>query len=276
MSGLRDDFAALVAPGDRADLARAALHVARLAYPALDADRWLGELDALAAAVRPRLGPGVTPADAVTELSAHLFGACGFRGNQDDYYDPRNSFLNDVLERRTGIPISLAIVLIETGARLGLPFEGVGFPGHFLVRTPGPAGPVLRDPFFGGRVLDDDELLARFRAVAGPQATAVPAAALERAPTPAILTRMLHNLLRVYLERDEHQQALAAVDLALVLVPDSAEDVRVRGLLYERLECPQAALADLRRYLELAPEAPDAQAIHERLIRLGRSATTVH
>src|SRR5262245_28586919 len=140
MMALRDDFAALVAPGERTDLARAALHVARIGYPSIDVDHWLAELDDLATAVRQRLGTVTGPAEAVAVLAEHLFEACGFRGNQEDYYDPRNSFLNEVLARRTGIPITLAVVLLETGRRLGLDLEGVGFPGHFLVRVPGASG----------------------------------------------------------------------------------------------------------------------------------------
>jgi regulator of sirC expression with transglutaminase-like and TPR domain len=276
MTGLRDDFAALVAPGARTDLGRAALHIARIGYPTLDVAHWLAALDDLAASVQPHLTAGMSLNDRVDVLAARLFGSAGFRGNADDYYDPRNSFLNDVLERRIGIPITLAVVLIETGARLALPIEGVGFPGHFLVRTPGPGGLVLRDPFFGGRVLDDDELLARFRAVVGPGATSVPPAAVVRADTPAILTRMLRNLLHVYVEREDHAHALAAVDLLLVLAPDSCDDLRTRGLLYERLECHAAARADLCRYLDLAPDAPDAAGVRERIVRLGRAGTTLH
>src|SRR2546426_2959641 len=159
MSGLREDFAALVAAGERTDLARAALAIARIAYPDLDPAPSLRQLDDLAAAVRPRLYPQASPEAAVTELAGYLFGECGFRGNQEDYYDPRNSFLNDVLERRTGLPITLALVFMEAGARLGLSITGVGFPGHFLVRVEGDAGPVVLDPFFDGCVLDPAELL---------------------------------------------------------------------------------------------------------------------
>jgi regulator of sirC expression with transglutaminase-like and TPR domain len=276
MTALRDEFAALVAPGDGADLARGALTIARIAYPTLDVDRWLGELDALADGVRSRLAPGMSPADAVDALATQLFGDGGFRGNQDDYYDPRNSFLNDVLTRRIGIPISLAVVLIETGARLGLTLEGIGFPGHFLVRGPGPTGPVFRDPFFGARVLDADDLLVRYRTALGPGAAAVPPSALAPARTPAILTRMLRNLLHVYLERDDAAHALPTADLLLVLVPDAPDELRMRGVLYERLECAAAALADFRRYLELAPDAPDAGAVRERVVRLARTGTVLH
>ena len=276
MGGLREDFAALVAAGERTDLARAALAIARIAYPDLDPVPSLRQLDDLAAAVRPRLYPQASPEVAVTELAGYLFGECGFRGNQEDYYDPLNSYLNDVLERRTGIPITLSVVLIETGARLGLGIEGVGFPGHFLVRVAGSRGPLVLDPFFGGRAIGERELLARYRAFVGSDAPALPPDALATTGTPAILTRMLRNLLRAYLDQKDHARALAAADLLLVLVPDSADEVRVRGLLYEHLECFGAALGDFRRHLELAPEAPDAERIRERVARLVRIATAIH
>src|SRR5438445_11901588 len=167
MGGLRQDFAALLAAGGQTDLARAALAIARIAYPDLDPAPYVRQLDDLAAAVRPRLFPRASPEAAVTELAGYLFGECGFRGNQEEYYDPRNSYLNDVLERRTGIPISLSLVFIEVSRRLGLAVEGVGFPGHFLVRVAGQRGSLLLDPFFGGRRVDQAELLERLRALPG-------------------------------------------------------------------------------------------------------------
>ncbi len=275
MGGLREDFTALVAAGERTDLARAALTIARIAYPDLDPAPSLRRLDDLAAAVRPRLFPQASPEVAAAELAGYLFRECGFRGNQEEYYDPRNSYLNDVLERRLGIPITLSVVLIEIGARLGLPVEGVGFPGHFLVRLAGSRGPLLLDPFFGGREIGEQELLARYRAAAGADAPALPPDALAPTGTRAILTRMLRNLLRVYLEQKDHTHALAAAELVLVLVPDSADETRVRGLLYEHLECFGAALTDFRRYLELAPEAPDAEQIRGRMARLVRMAAAI-
>jgi len=276
MGTVREDFAALVAAGERTDLARAALTIARIAYPTLDPDPSLRELDTLAAAVRPRLFPDAAPDVAARELSAYLFGERGFRGNRDEYYDPRNSYLNDVLTRRTGIPISLSVVFIETGARLGLAIEGVGFPGHFLVRVPTATGALILDPFFGGRAIDDAELLSRYRALHGEDVSALPRDALETTGTLAILTRMLRNLLRIYLERKESPHALAAADLLLVLAPDSPDELRIRGLLYEELECFGPALDDVRRYLTIAPDAPDAEQMQERVARLVRLASTIH
>src|SRR5207247_10303017 len=275
MGGLRQDFAALLAAGGQTPLARAALAIARIAYPDLDPAPYVRQLDDLAAAVRPRLFPRASPEAAVTELAGYLFGECGFRGNQEEYYYPRNSYLNDVLERRTGIPISLSVLLIETGVRLGLGIEGVAFPGHFLVRVAGSRGPVLLDPFFSGRPIGERELLARYRTFLGSDAPALPPEALATAATPGILTRMLRTLLRVYLDRNDHAHALAAAELLLVLVPDSADELRMRGLLSERLEGLRAATDDFRRDLDLAPAAPDAAQIHARLTRRVRTAATI-
>jgi regulator of sirC expression with transglutaminase-like and TPR domain len=279
LSRLRDEFAAVLATGDSPDLGRAALAIARIGYPELDPAPYLAELDALAAAATPHLPSGAPDADAVRAVAGFLFRERGFRGNEEDYYDPRNSFLNDVLVRRTGIPITLAVVLIETSARLGLRVEGVGFPGHFLVRAPGEQAPVLLDPFAGGRIVREEELLTRLQALAGSErrkVTAVPNDAVQRTDTRAILARMLRNLLRIYLERDDPTHALVTVDLLSTLVPVTPELLRVRGLLYERLECFAAALQDLRTYLELVPSAPDASDMRARLSRLARAAATLH
>jgi len=279
MPGLRERFATLVA-SPSCDLARAALEIARIGYPDLDPTTSLRALDALADGLRPRLATGDAGGAAARLLTSFLFGERGFRGNRDDYYDPRNSFLNDVLERRTGIPISLSVVAIEVGRRLGIPLEGVGFPGHFLVRAPGPQGPLFVDCFGGGAVVDHDSLLERLRALAeangGPDFDRVPSRFLEPTSMPGILARMLRNLLRIYLERHEHARALAAVDLLLVLTPRSAEDVRTRARLYEALECFASAADDLRRYLSLAPRAEDAAAVREQLDRLASGAPTLH
>ena len=265
---LRDEFAALVGAGERADLARAALAIARIAHPGLDPAPSLRRLDALAAGAPAGADAGA--------LAAHLFGAGGFRGSETDYYDPRNSCLNDVLERRMGIPITLSVVFMEVAARCGLRVEGVGFPGHFLVRATGGPLPLLLDPFFGGRPVDEAQLLARYRALQGVDVPALPPDALAATGTTGILARMLRNLLRIYLQRGDHPRALDAADLVLVLVPDSADELRVRGLLYAQLDCFGAAAADLRRYAELVPDAPDAARIRERADRLARAASTVH
>ena len=277
MRPLRDDFAALVGREADCGLARGALEIARIAYPALEPSQYLTKLDELAEGTRARMAGGLPPEAVARAVGDHLFRTCGFRGNAEDYYDPRNSFLNDVLDRRTGIPISLSVVFIEVTRRLGVTADGVGFPGHFLVRVAGERGPVLLDPFFGGRTVGDEELIERLRALpGGRQLNEVPPDAVQVASTPEVLARMLRNLLRVYAERRDTSLALAAVDLLLVLSPDSADDLRMRGALYESLDCAAAALADFRRYLALAPTAPDADDVRERLTRLARTNPTLH
>jgi regulator of sirC expression with transglutaminase-like and TPR domain len=276
----RSRFAKII-QSPRCELGRGALEIARIAYPDLDPARWLAELDRLADEVRPRLLPSFSAVDRALTVSRVLFGECGFRGNAEDYYDVRNSFLNDVLTRRTGIPITLSTVLMEVGNRVGVPFEGVGFPGHFLVRVPAGAGdPLILDPFHGGQRVDDDELLDRLRTLAdanqGPRFENVPPEFLTPTSARAMLGRMLRNLLRIYLERDADAEALLAVDLLLVLTPQGADEIRTRGYLYDRLGCPAAAAADFRRYLELAPEAEDIEQIRTRLSRLLDDTPTLH
>ena len=277
MRPLRDDFAALVGREADCGLARGALEIARIAYPALEPSQYLTKLDELAEGTRARMAGGLPPEAVARAVGDHLFRTCGFRGNAEDYYDPRNSFLNDVLDRRTGIPISLSVVFIEVTRRLGVTADGVGFPGHFLVRVAGERGPLLLDPFFGGRTVGDGELIERLRTLpGGRQLNAVPPETVRAASTPEVLTRMLRNLVRVYLDRRDTALALAAVDLLLVLLPDSPDDLRTRGALYESLDCAAAALADFRRYLALAPTAPDADDVRERLTRLARTNPTLH
>ncbi len=275
---LREAFASAVAGAGRLDLARAALALARIGHPELDPAPSLARLDQLALAARPDVDAAGDPAGGLLAIARHLFSIDGFRGNADDYYDPRNSFLNDVLERRLGIPISLAVVLIEVGHRCGIAVEGVGFPGHFLVRAAGADGPVLLDPFFG-RPVDLPELLARLEALSPPGRppfTEVPSHFLAGASPPAILGRMLRNLLQVYRQRDEPERALAAVDLMLVLDPDGRDELRIRARLLEKLECWGAAAADLRRWLALAGNADDADRVRARVAELARLAPPTH
>jgi regulator of sirC expression with transglutaminase-like and TPR domain len=284
LDDLRRRFAHATAAGDGARLAPAALVIARIGHPDLVPEPSLAALEALAADVRPRLAASDPPERRAAELARYLFEEQGFRGNRDDYYDPRNSFLNDVLERRMGIPITLALVLIEVGARVDVRLEGVGFPGHFLVRVTGCRDDHLLDPFFGGRPIGYDELRDRLRAfyaasgapAGGNLQRALPQV-LQSTGTLGMLSRMLANLLAIYRERDAHDQALATVELLLALWPDAPEYLRLRGLLYEQLECFASALADFRRYLALATDTSASAEIRAHLERLEQvTDTTLH
>jgi len=252
-------FAALVAlPDDRLDLLEAALLLAE-ADPPPDAAACRRELDALAQSAAARLRQDGSVRARVAALGQALFDDAGFRGNQEDYYDERNSFLHEVLRRRTGIPITLALVLIEVGRRLGLALEGVNFPGHFLLRHRSAEGDVLLDPF-SGQVLSEADCAELLRNLAGPQAELTPGL-LRAAPSRAILRRMLTNLKGIYLQRHAWPQALDCVERLLLLVPDEPDELRDRGLLHHRLERHDRAVADLERYLLLAADDPAAESV---------------
>ena len=211
-------------------------------------------------------------------LSEHLYEELGFRGNEQDYYDPKNSLLPDVLDRKLGIPISLALVYCEVAKRVGVRARGVSFPGHFLVRVDGPGRedePVAVDPFFGGRRLDVpalQKLLAR----ATPSQTFSVAEHLAPAGSRSMLVRMLINLKWIYATRGDFARALLALDRIISLNPDSVPALRERGMLAARLGSVEAARADLSRLLELVPQAPDAAAIRQRLEELRGKASVLN
>jgi regulator of sirC expression with transglutaminase-like and TPR domain len=272
-------FAGLMAGSDaHIDLADAALLVARQEYPDLDPGPYLRRLDAMAAALRPRLDPHGDAVGSILALNDYLFGELGFAGNRDDFRDPRNSFLNEVLDRRLGIPITLSLVYLEVGWRLGLPLRGVSFPGHFLVKLEIEDGEVILDPFLRGASLSLDDLASRIQGLAAtqrPTRASLPRL-LAAASNKVILLRMLHNLKQTYLEREDYPRALSTLEWILAAVPNDPREIRDRGTVYERLECAKAALADLRRYLELAPEAADAEAIRVRVVELHQAVARLN
>jgi regulator of sirC expression with transglutaminase-like and TPR domain len=265
-------------PDERLNLAEAALLIAADEYPDLDIDTYLQRLDELAVSVRHSLPEEAGLEETVVALNHFLFVDQGFTGNADDYYDPRNSFLNDVLDRKLGIPITLSILYLEIGHRLGLPLEGVSFPGHFLVKCATNEGDVVLDPFWGGMPLSEDDLRDRLEETCGkPQAVSAPLAALlSTAGKREILVRMLRNLKGVYLKREETLKALGTVNRILQVEPDLPEEIRDRGRLYERLECFRPAVADFSRYLVLAPTAEDAPDVQYRLVELRHLAANIN
>lgn len=253
MSDPRERFTAAVAlPEHEIDLAEAALLVAAEEYPELDVDEYLGRIDSLAASVAPRLDGLASLAERVATLNDFLFRERGFVGNQDRYDDPRNSFLNDVLDRGQGLPITLAILYVEVARRVGLPAQGVGFPGHFIAKLEGEPE-ILVDAFFG-RTVSLEECTERLRAMLGEDAELSPADHLRAASRREILARLLTNLKHVYVRDGDWMRALACSDRLLVLIPDAPSELRDRGLVYERLECYMAAVADFERLIEILPD----------------------
>ena len=244
-------------PDDQVDLARAALLVAQEEYPQLPVEPYLSRLDALAEEVKGRLSNETAPLVVLQELLHTLFHLNTFRGNREAYYDPRNSFLNDVLDRKRGIPLTLGMVVLEVGWRLELPMTGVNFPGHFLVRFEGEEVRLLVDPFDGGRVRFEDEAQDLLDRVYGGMVRVQPAF-LRPASRRDMLVRLLTNLKGVYLNARDHRRALAAVERILVIHPTSPSEIRDRGTLLARMGRTEEALEQLEWYLDYAPEAADA------------------
>jgi regulator of sirC expression with transglutaminase-like and TPR domain len=199
-----------------------------------------------------------------------LFQEESFRGNAEEYYDPRNSFLNDVLDRHVGIPITLAILYLETGWRLDLPLEGVNFPGHFMVRYAGEAVRLLVDPFQSGLIRFEDEAQNLLDHVYGGSVQLEPEF-LRTAGRRDILVRLLSNLKGIYHNQHDDRRALSVIERILLVKPSSPDDVRDRGMALVRLGREREGAAVLREYLDLAPDADDVTRIRLVLEQLGTS-----
>ena len=247
----------------RISLAEAALMVAQDAYPDLDIQARMGDIERLGATLAKRLPPDFSTTHRLIALNNYLFGELGFAGNHDEYYDPRNSFLNDVLARKTGIPITLSILYLEVGQQLGLKLKGVSFPGHFLVKVRVTGGELVLDPFAGGKSLSEEELRERLAQFAGKEAArSLPLEDFLEPATPRqILARLLRNLKGIYLEQDDLDRALGVMNRLVILLPDAPEERRDRGRVFARLECPRAALDDLGFYAAERPDAQDATVV---------------
>ena len=236
------------------------LAIAEEEYPHLDVEEVLVRLDRLGERVRVR---APAPARAATQLAAlrHVLAEEeGFRGDEEDYSDPRNSFLNEVLERKVGIPITLSVVWMEVARRAGLRLEGVGFPGHFLVKYVSAGGTELFvDAFNAGELLSADECVARYRARTGGRD--LDRRYLDAVAPRQILARTLHNLRRIYLERRDDVRAWWVLDRILMLTPGQLEALRDRGLVAARLGGSAAAVRDLEAYLARSPSASDADEV---------------
>jgi regulator of sirC expression with transglutaminase-like and TPR domain len=269
MDPLTDLARALEASDDEIDLCRAALLVARLEYPDLDVDGYLGRLAGLADDARARLC-GLSASPVVAAVLADLIhGEHGFSGNADAYYDPRNSYINDVLDRRLGIPISLSAIYLDLGRRLGLPLEGVGMPGHFLVRYRDPVEPLLLDPFASGSIVTLADCEAKLRDLYGPSARVTPAM-LEAVGTRMILFRMLTNLKQIYTSTEDWPRARRTIDALLTVNPGATYEYRDRGMVRFRAGDLRGARADLDHYLVTAPVVDDAAVIREQMALIDR------
>jgi len=272
-------FRQIVAGPDEAiNLAEAALLIASDEYRDLDIATYLARLDAMAAMLKGRLRADIGPADTIVALNRFLFDEHGFSGNAADYYDPRNSFLNEVLDRKRGIPLTLALIYIEIGRRIGLPVHGVSFPAHFLVKCQLREGTVVLDPYAKGISLSFDDLRKRIKSLrhgAEPPRSVI-AGMLATASNKDILVRMLRNLKGIYSHHQEWLKALAASDRIINVMPDLAEEYRDRGMIYLSLECFRAALFDLQAYLKMLPVAADADTVRQKVVELRAHAARLN
>ena len=253
---------------DAIELAPTALLIASTAYPDLDIARELRFLDSLASAASRRFGPERSPMSDVNTLSDFLFDEIGFVGDEKNYYDPRNSFLNEVLLRRLGIPITLSLIYIEVGKRLDIPLHGIAMPGHFLVGHAADEE-VIVDPFNGGFLLSKEECVERFRQGSHPTAR-WDKTLLTPITNRDFVTRILRNLKGAYLRLRDYPQSLRMSELLLSLRPDLPEERRDRGIVHYRMGSYAEALDDLRTYLTAAPDGPEAKAVADLIQHLDK------
>lgn len=254
-------------PEEDIHLARAALYIAQEEYPDLDLKTQLDRLAQMAATVAPRLPSERYPLKIIRLLNDYLFDELGFCGNREDYYDPRNSFLNQVLDRRTGIPISLSLVYLDLAQRVNFPMVGIGMPGHFLIRPEFEEANIYVDAFAGGEILFPQDCADRLGEIYGQPITLRPELLPPIGPR-RFLARLLTNLKGIYIQQGEAGRALAVIERLLLLFPDAPLELRDRGLLcYQAQRYPEAR-RDLEQYLTLLPRANDRMIIRELLDRL--------
>jgi regulator of sirC expression with transglutaminase-like and TPR domain len=247
------------------DLATAALAIARTEYPALDLPYYLSRLDGLAKRVRSGMRSSPTARENIDLINRVLFDEEGLRGNRENYYDPRNSFLNDVLDRKLGIPISLSVVYMDVAWRVGFPLCGTGMPGHFLVKRCDPmTGEIIVDPYNRGRIVSTAECRKRLNEIYSGEIEMRPEF-LYAVTHREILTRILNNLRQVYFTQRNLHKGLRILDLLLAIPPLSPELLRERGLVRLNLEQYLGAARDLGGYLQACPAAPDSDDVRETL-----------
>lgn len=247
----------------------AALEIASIEFPNLDFDASIFRLDTLAEQIGAKLRPDTDALGFIRALNELLFEVLEFRGNEGEYYDPRNSCLNSVLTRRLGIPITLSVVYMEVARRMGRTVYGVGLPGHFIVALEDEGSRYWIDPFRGGQILSFADCCALAKDTAGVDLRANPAV-LAPVTTRQILVRMLSNLKAIYLRGEAFDKAREVLDLLIAAMPEYPEEYRHRGIVHLRQSNHRAAKADLETYLRLEPNAPERDQVEKQLLLIAR------
>ena len=241
-------------------LLEGALAIAWEEYPRMDLGYYREIFDRMVDDLQPRIAKMHYPLKVVQEINQYLFAEQGFRGNDGDYYDPRNSFITDVLERRLGIPLSLSLVYMVICDRLGFPMDGISFPAHFIIRPRHPDLEIFIDPYNKGEILFPEDCAAKLTQLYGYEIPLQPEY-LEPVSIRRILDRLLTNLKLIYLRRREPDKALAAIERSLMLNPDVPTQLRDRGLICYQLDRFTEARIDLENYLQSVPYAEDGRVI---------------
>ena len=274
-----DYFASLVAEDEHFPLTEAAIAVAHHAYPDLDVQEVLDNIDLMVEKLKQRIAIDTPQLERLQHLKHFFFRELGFGPNQNDYYDPENSYLHSVIKTRRGIPISLALLLIEMGSQLELNIRGISFPNHFLVRISLPQGEVVMDPLTGAS-LSKTELQSMLDPYLDAQGyrgeLALPLATFLRTSSPReILSRYLRNLKAVYSHEERWERLLGIQERLVILLPDAIEEIRDRGLALAQLDYVRPAIDDMHKYIELLPEAEDADEIRSQIADLEKN-TKLH
>ena len=254
------------AVGGNFDLATGALLIASTDEPNVDIDGCLANLDRMAEAARARTPSQAGPLEELNAITDLLFGVIGFAGNRDEYYDPNNSYLHQVLQRRLGIPITLSLVCIEVGRRAGVPVLGIGMPGHFLVRHRDEENYFV-DAFNGGVLMNRAECGAVLREAAGDDAR-LEEHHLNPVTPREILARILRNLKAIYWDREEFDRCITTIGALMAVLPDRPEEQRDRGVVHLKAGNHQQSADDFAAYIEAAPHADDIETVRNALSRL--------
>jgi regulator of sirC expression with transglutaminase-like and TPR domain len=276
LEAIRSEFSALVERAEsEIDIVEAALMIARTAFPGLSVPVYTHLLDGWAERLRKSLGDSPSAGDILIHLNRILFDEEGFRGDRQNYYDPQNSFLNRVLERKLGIPITLSLVYSEVGRRAGFPVHGIALPGHFIAGLLHASGTLFIDPFNRGEILTEKECQQRIEARYGRPA-ALDTGWKTPATKKAILKRMLRNLKAIYRHLNQELQMFEMIQWILAVDPDAPDELKERGLLYEAMGNDAFAVRDLERYLEVAPASDDRDLITQKIELLRQSQRRTH
>jgi regulator of sirC expression with transglutaminase-like and TPR domain len=260
---------------DRIDLAHGALLIAKAAYPDLNESFYLERLDRMAFRVKLDMTANTESEDIITELNYILFEQEKFRGNRENYYDPDNSFLNRVLDRKTGIPITLSLIYIEVAGRLGLDVRGIGLPGHFITALYHAAGKIFIDPFNRGEIRTVDECLEIVRANRGTTVTS-DLHRLQPIGRKELLARMLRNLKFIYARQDNDVMLFKTIHWILTLQPEAPAELSARAMLYEAMGNPSLAVKDWQRYIAIIGDHESVTKIRARIDNLKKQPSRIH